>query len=59
MLFEIPAVGVSDVVRHIGITDAAVYKLLGHLTNIGVVREAAIYHPTAWIAADMIEVSRP
>jgi len=59
MLFETPAVRVSDVVARVGITDAAARNLLRQLTEIGILREAKIYYPTAWIAAELIEVSRP
>ena len=59
MLFETPAVRVSDVVRHVGITDAAARNLLRQLTDIGVVRESTIYYPTAWIATELIGISRP
>ncbi|SLN21909.1 hypothetical protein PEL8287_00944 [Roseovarius litorisediminis] len=59
MLFETPAVQVSDVVNRIGITDAAARNLLRQLTEIGVLREAALCYPTAWIAAELIEVSSP
>lgn len=59
MLFETPAVRVSDVVRRVGITDAAARNLLRHLTDLGILQESALYYPTAWIAAELIEVSRP
>ncbi len=59
MLFETPAVQVSDVVRRVGITDAAARNLLRQLTEIGVLHESANFYPTAWIASELIEVSRP
>lgn len=59
MLFETPAVRVSDVVQRVGVTDAAARNLLRQLAEIGVVRETTLYYPTAWIAAELIEVSRP
>ena len=59
MLFETPAVRVSDVVNRIGITDAAARNLLRQLTDLGILIEAGHFYPTAWFANELIEVSRP
>lgn len=59
MLFETPAVRVSDVVERIGITDAAARNLLRQLTDVGVVHQANGYYPAVWIAAELIAVARP
>ena len=59
LLFERPAVQVSDVVERIGITDAAARTLLRQLAEVGIIRELPDFYPRTWIAAELIEVSRP
>ncbi len=59
ILFETPAVQVSDVVRRVGISDAAARNILRQLTQLGILQELEHYYPSAWIATELIEVARP
>ncbi len=59
LLFKTPAVRVSDVVRHVKVTDAAARNLLRQLVGLGIVSEASGYYPTIWLADELIDVARP
>jgi Fic family protein len=59
MLFDQPVVQVRRVVQKLGITDAAARNLLRQLTELGILAEARSYYPAAWIASELIDISRP
>ncbi|MEO1679826.1 MAG: Fic family protein [Pseudomonadota bacterium] len=59
MLFEVPAVRTKDVVRQIGITDAAARGLLTKLVEIGILKEFDVVYPKAWIASELLNVTSP
>jgi Fic family protein len=59
MLFDQPVVQVKRVVEKLGITDAAARGLLRQLTSLGILKESRGFYPTAWIAAELIDISRP
>ncbi|PKQ08677.1 MAG: hypothetical protein CVT71_00290 [Alphaproteobacteria bacterium HGW-Alphaproteobacteria-10] len=59
MLFRTPVVQAKTVVKELGVTDAAARNMLRQLTKMGVLRESDVHYPTAWIATEIIAVSRP
>jgi len=59
MLFRAPVVQAKTVVNELGVTDAAARNMLRKLTNMGILRESEVHYPTAWIATEIIAVSRP
>jgi Fic family protein len=59
MLFKTPVVQAKSVSAEIGVTDAAARTMLRQLTALGILSESAAYFPTAWIARELIAVSRP
>ncbi|MCX7888198.1 MAG: hypothetical protein N2422_00525 [Rhodobacteraceae bacterium] len=59
MLFRTPVVQAKTIVSEIGVTDAAARNMLRQLTELGIIEESKAYFPTAWIARELIEVSRP
>jgi len=59
LLFLQPAVQVSDVIEHVGITDAAARNLLNQLEAIGIVAVSPLYYPKTWIARELISVASP
>lgn len=59
MLFRSPVVQARSVVTELGVTDAAARSMLKQLTSLGILAESTSYYPTAWIASELISVSRP
>jgi cell filamentation protein, protein adenylyltransferase len=59
LLFLLPAVQVSDVIEHVGVTDAAARNLLSQLEKIDIVAVAPAYYPKTWFARELISVARP
>lgn len=59
MLFETPVIWPADIVRAVGITDAAARNLLRQLTRAGILHESTEYYPTVWVADELIRISRP
>lgn len=59
MLFEVPVIQPKHIVERLGITDAAARNLLRQLTEIGILQERREWYPTAWIAGELLNVSRP
>lgn len=59
MLFDQPVVQAKRIVEQLRITDAAARGLLRQLVSLGILTEARNYYPTAWIASELIELSRP
>jgi len=59
LLFRTPVVQARSIVSELGVTDAAARNMLRQLVGLGIVQERTDYYPTAWIARQLIEVSRP
>lgn len=59
MLFRSPIIQAKTVVSELRVTDAAARKMLRLLTEIGILKERSDHYPTAWIATEIISVSRP
>jgi Fic family protein len=59
MLFRSPVVQAKTITAAIGVTDAAARNMLKQLDALEIVKESSAYYPTAWIARELIEVSRP
>lgn len=59
MLFENPVINPAIIVKEIGITDATARSLLRQLSQVGILHEMSIYHPTIWIAPGVINISTP
>ena len=59
MLFDTPAVHARRVSSALGITDAGARNLLRQLTDLGILVERNNLYPTAWIAGELLSVSRP
>ncbi len=59
MLFDQPVVQAKRIVERLGITDAAARTLLRQLVSLGILAETRNYRPTAWIASELIDISRP
>jgi Fic family protein len=59
LLFDQPVIQAKRIVERLGITDAAARNLLRQLTELGILVENRSYYPTAWVAAGLINISRP
>lgn len=59
MLFDQPVVQAKTVVEKLGVTDAAARNLLRQLTDLGILVEARSHYPAAWVALELINISRP
>ncbi|MFD2857612.1 Fic family protein [Seohaeicola zhoushanensis] len=59
MLFESPVIQPPDIIKRVGITDAAARNLLRQLTEAGILFEMTDRYPTVWVAGELLDVSRP
>lgn len=59
LLFQSPVLQARTIVDRIGVTDAAARNMLRQLVELGILQESSRYYPTAWMARDLIEMSRP
>ena len=59
MLFDQPVVQAKTIVKSLEITDAAARNLLRQLVELEILAEIGTYYPTVWIAAELINISRP
>lgn len=59
MLFDTPVVQARRIVEELAITDAAARGLLRRLEALNIVEEETRYYPTAWVARELIDISRP
>lgn len=59
MLFESPVIQPTDIVKRLGITDAAARNILRQLTELEVLLEWRHFYPRVWVADELLDVSRP